>query len=105
MGAGLEHESYLKIVHILPHFQEPEIGGWTVISVDSPSSTARDLKELAKTGEYSPEHANPERHRQLMRLGYQIYPLSAHDQKQLIRGSSEVWGNRILANILTGNVQ
>ena len=21
--AGLEHESYLKIVHILPHFQEP----------------------------------------------------------------------------------
>ena len=133
--AGLEHESYLKIVHILPHFQEPdivfghiagniitypssmsempdyevkpapEIGEWTVISVDSPSSTARDLKELAKTGEYSPEHANPERHRQLMRLGYQIYPLSAHDQKQLIRGNNEVWGNRILANILTGNVQ
>ena len=133
--AGLGDDSYLKIVHILPHFKEPDIvfghiagnkitfptflsdlpeyeikpapdiGEWTVISVDAPSSTARDLNELASTGEYAPEHANPERHRQLMRLGYQIYSLSAHDQKQLIRGNNKKWANRILANVLTGNVQ
>ena len=133
--SGLGDDSYVSIVHVLPHFREPdivfghiagnkitfpssisdlpdyeikpapEVGEWTVISVDAPSSTAKDLGELAKTGEYAPEHANPERHRQLMRLGYQIYPLSARDQKEIIRGSNVKFAHRILANILTGNTQ
>ena len=132
---ALDSEDYLRIVHVLPHFQEPDIifghiagnkisvplslleaaeydikpapdiGEWTVISVDAPSSIGRDLGELASTTEFSPQHANPERHRQLRKLGYQIYPLTARDQKELIRGNRTRWAHRILANILTGNIQ
>ena len=132
---ALDSKAHLKIVHILPHFREPdivfghiagnmisvppslteapehdikpapEIGEWTVISLDHPSMTARELEELASTTEFSPQHANPERKRQLMRLGYQIYPLSAHEQKQLIRSDPTTWAHRVLANILTGNIQ
>ena len=118
---ALDGKTHLKILHILPHFREPdivfghiagnmisvppsltdapehdikpapEIGEWTVISLDHPSMTARELEELASTTEFSPQHANPERKRQLMRLGYQIYPLSAHEQKQLIRSDPTTW--------------
>ena len=132
---ALESERYLKIVHILPHFQEPDIvfghiagnmisipssfsevpiydvkpapefGEWTVISIDAPSTTARDLGTLAKTTEFAPKHANPERHRQLIRLGYQIYPLTPKDQKDLIRGGDVKWAQKLLANILTGVTQ
>ena len=42
---------------------------------------------------------------QLMRLGYQIYPLSPKDQKNLIRADAEKWAHRILANILSGTPQ
>ena len=132
---ALDSDDYLRIVHVLPHFQEPDIifghiagnkisvplslleaseydikpspdtGEWTVISVDAPSSIGRDLGELASTTEFSPQHANPERHRQLRKLGYQIYPLTARDQKELIRGNRTRWAHRVLANILTGNIQ
>ena len=40
-----------------------------------------------------------------MRLGYQIYPLSPKDQKNLIRADAEKWAHRILANILSGTPQ
>jgi hypothetical protein len=133
--SALDSDAYLRIVHVLPHFQEPDIifghiagnkisvplslleapeydikpspdvGDWTVISVDAPSSIGKELDDLASTTEFSPQHANPERHRQLRKLGYQIYPLTARDQKELIRGNRTRWAHRVLANILTGNIQ
>ena len=97
--------SYFSEVPVYEVKPAPEFGEWTVISIDAPSTTARDLGDLAKTTEFVPQHANPERHRQLIRLGYQIYPLTAKDQKDLIRGGDVKWAEKLLANILTGVTQ
>lgn len=121
LATVLGNEDYVGILHLLPHFPDPdlvighiagnllfiphslralpafavkpapEIGEWIVISVADP---------VAKT-----DHGDVEKHRQLLKLGYHVYRLSADDQKLLLKFHDKRWAHRILANVMTGNIQ
>lgn len=130
LAYALKNPEFVRIVHLLPHFQDADIVMGHVAGMPmfvplewKKSDTLTDFLRAPEYGQWvvisvdgpsksdlslpdskgmSARDTEPDRYSQLLKLGFEIYVIPAAEHQQLLTGHGTKWAHKLVANVLTG---